>query len=152
MLAEPGKERRKRQLIGAFLCAACSAAVLLALHAAMMPIQVDTASTQIYQLDSLISNGRATIATQLPMTVLLFVSMLILLLFELFLSSALIQRVFGCRRGGFCVGFSCAAAIGLAVSGALYGVPLGFLDRWTPAVVCIPLLLEVAGQRIERSV
>ena len=114
---EPDHRHDPRRLTLAVCIAAVCASALLALHAAMLPAQASGAATRVFQLDALISNGRATIATQLPMTAILFAGLLILLLFESFVSAKLLQLVLPRLDGRLCLSISCAAVLFLSLSG-----------------------------------
>ena len=95
LIAEPEKaEARRKNMLLLPIWAGCLAAILLGFHASMLPAQVADEPTRVFLLDSIISNGRASIATQLPMTLLWISGLLSTLSFDLFLSAALLQRIF----------------------------------------------------------
>lgn len=90
---DPDGDRRRFQPIKTMLVCTLAAAVLLVLRSMMTPPLFKGKEASIFfQLDTLLSNGRAPLSLQLPMIILWFVSLLFLLLFDAFLFAAMLQR------------------------------------------------------------
>ena len=119
LIAEPDARasRFRAKLWALPLCGGLIAAALLALRAAMAPALIRPEASRVFQLDSVISNGRASITTQLPMLVLWFAGLLASLALDLFLSSALLQRVAPRLDGRAAVALAVLASFSLALAG-----------------------------------
>ena len=118
-------------------------ALLLVLHAAMTPAQISGSDSRLFQLDSVISNGRAALATQLPMTLVWFAGLLFTLAFELFLAALYLQRVFERIDGKLCVASICTIAAALVLSGWQGHRVIVFLTEWEYLLVSVPILLTM---------
>ncbi len=82
-------------------CAALVTAPLLALRLMMAPTVVRNASW-LFNLDALLTNGRAPLYLQLPMILIWFVGLLHLLSCDCFAATALLQRLFPAIDGRAC--------------------------------------------------
>lgn len=69
-------------------------ALLVILRQMMAPTQISALErTRMYQLDLMLTNGRAPVMLQLPLTIIWFVSMFHLQVFDCFVAAALLQRI-----------------------------------------------------------
>ena len=116
LIADAEGDRPARGLLRASCLGLAASSALLLLHAAMTPTQAAAIVSHLSALDSLLSNGRATIATQLPMTVLLIAGQLVLLAEALFVIAALIQRILPRLDGHVCLLLACAGTTALSLS------------------------------------
>ena len=147
MIAEPEESRRHVEFPALGLVAAVVAGALLALHAAMLPAQTPAAATRIFQLDSLASNGRASIASQLPMTIILFSGMLSALMFQLLMASSLLQRCLPAWKNHTCVFVVCGISLGIALLHGAEQCQLLALGHIAYPAVSIISLLAASGAR-----
>ena len=86
---------------------------LIALRLMMTPtLFSDDNLSRLFQLDSLLTNGRAPLSLQLPLLIIWFVSMLNLMIYDTFIAAALIQRIFRKLHGSIC---GIIAVLGVAV-------------------------------------
>ena len=112
-----GDDKRFRPVKALALCVAIAAALLL-LRGMMTPPLFKGKETSIFfQLDTLLSNGRAPLSLQLPMIILWFIGLLFLLLFDAFLCAAMLQRAIPILGKRICTAATLAGICGLALSG-----------------------------------
>ena len=144
LIAEPDKANSRsgwQTLLTMILFSVLCAAVLLALHSAMTPVQISGRESRIFRLDSILTNGRAVLGSQLPVLIIWFVSQLITLAFELFLSAALLQRLVPRLKGVFCALVVCMLACVIAWNGLAGQVQMKLLANWEYLLVSVPLLV-----------
>lgn len=144
LIAEPDQKSRRscwQTPAIMILISALFAAGLLALHAAMTPAQISGNETRIFRMDSILTNGRATLGSQLPVLILWYASQLITLMFELFLSAALLQQIVLRLSGVVCVFLINAAACALAWNGLAGQKQMMLLTDWEYLLIAVPFFL-----------
>lgn len=81
--------------------------LLIVTQLMMSPSLVFTPSrSRLYQLDTLLTNGRSALSLQFPMIIVWFTSLLFLWTYDCFIASALLQRIFPGLDGRACGGIS----------------------------------------------
>ena len=143
LAAEPETSDQRSGMNSLVVVPVLVGALLLVLHAAMTPAQISGSDSRLFQLDSVISNGRAALATQLPMTLVWFAGLLFTLAFELFLAALYLQRVFERIDGKLCVASICTIAAALVLSGWQGHRAIVFLTEWEYLLVSVPILLTM---------
>ena len=120
LIAEQDPEGRGKrfQPVKALIFCIVIAAALLLLRSMMTPPLFKGKETSIFfQLDTLLSNGRAPISLQLPMIILWFVGLLFLLLFDAFLCAVMLQRALPKLGKRLCIAIVLIGVCALALSG-----------------------------------
>lgn len=97
LIAEPGKHQKSRNLepLKTLVVSSALSLLICMMHSMMTPAITDPALTlRSFRIDTLLANGRSTLALQLPSISLWFTSLLFLLLMDSFTSAALLERIF----------------------------------------------------------
>ena len=114
LISDPD-ERAPRLKLTPCLAAAClSSCLLMAMHGLETPPAQFADRNRVFQMDAIMTNGRFPLSLELPIIVMWFGSLLHLLVLEIFVSAALLQRVFRFTHGRTAA-FFCAAAASAAV-------------------------------------
>lgn len=94
-------------------------AVILSLLFGMLTpmLEIPEASTRFARLDVLLANGRLTLALQLPFLILLFIGLFFLLLYDCFVSAAMIQKCFSAFSKMTSIAVSTAAVLAISLCG-----------------------------------
>lgn len=111
---EDGDVPGKRASAAWLSCAALVTAPLLALRLMMAPTVVHNASW-LFNLDTLLTNGRAPLYLQLPMILTWYLALLHLLACDCFAASALLQRLIPALDGRACAAIVVLGAIPLSI-------------------------------------
>ena len=115
---DPERDDKHFQPIKALIVCVIIAAVLLLLRSMMTPPLFKGKETSIFfQLDTLLSNGRAPHSLQLPMITLWFVGLLFLLLVDAFLCAAMLQQALPGLGKRICIAIVLVGICALALSG-----------------------------------
>lgn len=111
------------------------AAVLLVLRGLMTPTLMEEAlTTRYFRQDMLISNGRAPLSLQLPLTILWFMSLFYLLLFDSLTCALMLQHLFPRLKRLPCLLLAVGGTIGIIVSGMASRETGQLVSRWLFAV------------------
>jgi len=128
---EPGVPKpRIRPLTGLLLCVGI-AAFLLALRSLMTPtLPESTLATRYFRQDILISNGRASLSLQLPLTILWFMGLFYLLLYDALSCALMVQNIFPKLNRLPCLLITLGITIGIIVSGIGNRSAGQLISRW----------------------
>lgn len=111
-----GKTRRFQPIKTLTMCVLLAAALLLLRSMMTPPLFKGEESSIYFQLDTLLSNGRAPLSLQLPLVILWFISLLFLLLFDAFLFAAMLQTALPRFGKRLCIAITVVATAILALS------------------------------------
>ena len=138
-----------KRLLRGLMISTAVAAGLVALRQMMAPAFTAEAVTRFTRIDTLLTNGRAPLYLQLPMTVAWFGGMLHLMCFESIAACALLRRLLPNARAGACMAIGLSAVFVLA----LFRVPrAGLFLRFMPylyhalAAIALTLWLVKGGE------
>lgn len=134
-------------VLGPVLITGIYCALVLALLAMMSPPSVRTDLTRTYQLDKMLANGRASQASQLPLIILWYNSLIFTVSTNLFLGAKLMQLTIPKLDGRLAVLFAGVAAGTAAMFGLAEQGTTVELSQWLFALVgalfAVLLLLPV---------
>lgn len=111
---EPAHPERSLRPVALFVAAALLSSALIAAQGMMTPpLLFGDLATQYLHYDTLLTNGRASLALQFPLVLICFTGLFLLMLYDAFLSAAMLQSAFPKLSGGLC------AALSVVVSAVL---------------------------------
>lgn len=157
LIAEPGASGKTPLLAPAKILGVCGLAscLLIILKNMMTPSMfMERAPSIFFQLDTLLSNGRASLSLQLPMAILWFVSLLFLLLYDAFISAAMLERLLPKIGKHLCMTVILTGIGALSLSGVASREAAANVSRWLYAVhgtmvsLCMIRLLIKEGGKV----
>lgn len=145
---EPAHPKRSLHPVALVIVAALLTAALLAAQSMMTPpLLLGDLSAKYLQFDTLLTNGRTSLSLQFPLVLICFSALFLLMLYDAFLCTAMLQSAFPKLSGRLCAALSAAAS---AVLTAL-GTDTRF-SQWLFAVQSFALalfMLEFSRKRKE---
>ena len=125
---------------------------LVLLHGMMLPALVRAEGfSRYFLLDTVLTNGRTTLALQLPKMIVWFGSLFFLMLSDSFLCAAMLQTVAPRLPRFVCIGIVAAGIAALAltnISASRVETPVG---RWLYAAQAGVMLAAMVGLALERK-
>lgn len=128
-------------VLGPMLSIGIVSAALLALLAVMSPPSVRADLTRAFQLDKLLSNGRASLSAQLPLIILWYNGLLFGATTGLFLSAKFMQAAFPKLDGRVAILLSGLLTGAIAMLGLAEQHTAVLFSRWLFPAVAVPFFL-----------
>lgn len=135
------KDTKRFSPLRAIALSTVIAATLVLLRQMMTPSQwSEVAQSQSFQLDTLLSNGRAPLSLQLPMFTLWFISMLFSLLSNTLISASMLQQLLPSFNHRLCAAIVLVSVLALSTLGGLTQAFILSFCNWLFPILAIILV------------
>jgi len=144
-LGSGGKDAYKRgSLIKLHATIISVSLVLIVLRYMMAPSLLSSGNrTRIFHLDLILTNGRAPLLLQLPLTIIWFISLFNLLSASSFVASACLQMLFARFKTPVCIISAIAITGALSMSVITERIPSGFYSDWQFAFNALGIIIPM---------